>query len=150
MRPETTEVASQLREELERAEARVRELRESNAALEAKLLRPRAFRTAALVTMLAGLLLGTITYRVGAILGERRAARDSAAAEAAHAARMADERMILDTCRLSTEKVKLDLQRCAKDRDELNDLVRDRQPKPAPRATPPCMCQAGDPLCSCL
>jgi hypothetical protein len=150
MTPETAEVASQLREELERAEARLRELRDSNAALEAKLLRPSAFRTAALVTMLAGLLLGTATYRVGAIRGERRASRDGAAAEAAHAARMADERIILDACRLATEKVKLDLQRCAKDRDELNELVRDRQPKPSPRETPPCTCQVGDPLCSCL
>ena len=150
MTSETTDVASQLREELERADARVRELRESNAALEGKLLRPSALRTATLVTMLASLFLGIAAYGVGMMLGERRAARDGAAAEAAHAARMADERIILDACRLSTEKVKLDLQRCAKDRDELNELVRDREPRPPPRGTPPCRCQAGDPLCSCL
>ncbi len=150
MTSETTDVASQLREELERAEARVRELREANAALEGKLLRPSAFRTATLVTMLASLLLGAAAYGVGALLGQRRAARDGAAAEAAHAARMADERVILDACRLSSEKVKLDLDRCAKNRDELNELVRDREPKPSPRSMPPCMCQAGDPLCSCL
>ncbi len=153
MTAETRDAASLLREELARAEARVRELRESNAALERRLLRPTGLRTAALVTVAAGLILGTVAYRVAARLGEGRVARENDVAEKAHAVRMADQRLIADMCRLSSEKAKLDLQRCAQDRDALNELVRERAGQMTKRPAidmPPCACQAGDPLCSCL
>ena len=148
--PETIIDPSLLREELERAEARVRELRESNAALEGKLLRPTGFRTAGLATVAGALIAATAAYWAGAKLGDTRAARESELAEQRHALRMADQRIIVDACRLSTEKAKLEVDRCTSDRDELRQRARDREPDAPRHPTPPCACQAGDPLCSCL
>jgi hypothetical protein len=150
--PEPTKATrelSTLREDLDRAEARVRELRESNRALERRLLRPTGFRTGGLATVAAALIGATVAYVAGGKLGDARAMRESDLAEKRHSLRVAEERTIVDACRLSSEKTKLDVDRCQAERDELLQRARERV-RLKPDGAPACPCQPGDPLCSCL
>jgi hypothetical protein len=138
-----------LRDTLRRAEERIRDLRQENATLERSLLRPTAVRSATVATVVAALLAGTLAYVGGSNFGDVRAARERDLAELTHGARMTGERTVIDACKLSLQKTTSDIDGCKAERDELLQRLRDRAAA-NPTRTPPCNCQAGDPLCSCL
>jgi len=140
---------NELREELRRAETRVRMLRESNAALEQRLLRPTAFRAASVAVLATALLAGTLAYVGAGKLGDLRAAREEDLAERLHVQRLAEERTIVDACNVSFRKTTNDVVRCRVERDELLQRARERV-LANPRGAVRCNCQPGDPLCSCL
>lgn len=144
-----TPEADLLREELRRAETRLRMLREANAALEARLLRPTALRKRVLATVVAALVTATLAYVVGAKLGDRRAAIYRELAESAHAQSVAEERTIVDACQVSYSRVTEALSRCTAERDAQRQRIREQHPT-WPRGQFDCTCERGDPLCTCL
>jgi hypothetical protein len=137
-----------LRDTLRRAEERIRDLRQGNATLERSLLRPTALRSATVATVVAAMLAGSLAYVGGSNLGDVRAARERDLAEQTHLAHMVSERTGIDACKLSLQKTTSDIDGCKAERDELLQRLRERAGV-NPSRTPPCTCQAGDPLCSC-
>jgi hypothetical protein len=138
-----------LRETLRRAEERIRDLRQGNATLERGLLRPTALRSATVATVVAAMLAGSLAYVGGSNFCDSRAARERDLAEQAHLAHMVSERTIVDACKLSLQKTTNDIDGCRAERDELLQRLRERAAA-SPTRMPPCTCQIGDPLCSCL
>jgi hypothetical protein len=138
-----------VRAELSRAEERLAEVRARSARLERALLKPTALRNASLATLVLAALGGTFGY-----LGAMRAGDAHAAAAYDHAKEtrediVAMQRQALDTCKEVLQKDKNETLRCAAELDALERTLPPAREPPL-RGSPKCMCQPGDPLCSCL
>jgi hypothetical protein len=130
-----------VRRELAEAEARVERVRAENARLERLLMRPTFVGARTAICILAAGIAGITGYLGAARIGEMGDGRKAAVEGAAHAQRLAEERLAQGECKNAIAKTNDALAICRGERST---------PQLTPRKPKPCTCQSGDPLCSCL
>lgn len=138
-----------VRAELAAAEARLEEVRARSARLEGALLKPTGLRNVALVTMALAGLGGVLGYLGAARTGDASAARELELSKETHEALRKVAEGSLDSCKQTLYKDNNEIRWCVAELDALQKTL-PAVPDLAPRGATKCMCQPGDPLCSCL
>jgi hypothetical protein len=136
-----------VREQLRRAEERVVQVRSENAALERRLFKPTGLRNWTIAGVLATALAGTLGFVISNRAGYARAAVDRDRAAEEHGKAVERRRLSTEQCKGSLDRKLAELLSCQRSRVP---PAPDPAPRPPPRPGPPCNCEAGDPLCSCL
>lgn len=139
-----TDPLAAVRAELALAEDRLTKARRKSALLERKLLKPTAMRNRVIATVATAALGGTLAYVGARGATDARAARERALRSEASDAIVRVARDSLDACKQRHQKAMNDLVQCTRERDAVHGKF------PGPTLGPPCACQVGDPLCSCL
>jgi hypothetical protein len=102
-----------------------------------------------LVGVAISLVVAGLGFGASSVMGARRAARLRLLQEERAQAELVEEERKLDDCRHAELVARLALSECAARRPLGRSPSNPLDPSP-PTRTPPCNCQAGDPLCSCL
>lgn len=136
-----------LRAELQRAEANAARLEAENVGIESLLRRPRLASLWVLVPIGAMLIAATTGHLIGGAAAHKEGAARAAAQD--RTAWLAHERSVTADCTKSYQRARAELIACARAREALPDPPPAVEPPPVV-PHPPCRCQAGDPLCSCL
>jgi len=141
----------QLQEQLRRAEERVAAVENERATLERQLLRGRTQYGWLIVVLAAAVVSGFVGYTLAAAPAAKHQA-EAAAREARDRSELAEKKAQVAACEASAKASAADHEACATARDAqalklklIEDLDRSRARQPVH-----CLCQPGDPLCSCL
>jgi hypothetical protein len=137
------------REELRAAEERIAQLREENATLQRQVVKPTGLRNWTIAALLAAGLTGASGFVVADRAGRDRTTRELESGAREHSRRLDEQVAATVACKLSVQKATLEFATCEEARSRTRPPPSAPSPRPPPRQ-PPCACEAGDPLCSCL
>ena len=131
-----------LQERLKRAEREGERLAARRAELEASIA-SHGKSKAWVVGLVASAVLGVVGFAASSMRETRRIERQRLFEEEKYVRDLTDSEQ---SCELSRAQVKLELMNCGL----AATSFRLTRPPPGPSNRPPCTCEAGDPLCSCL
>lgn len=134
------------REELRLAEERVARLRAETARLHHSLVKPTGARKWTLAALLAAAVMGTGGFMVAKRNADQRSALESASAAKDYGFDWERHRSDTEGCKQVARRTVLRLASCRKAQADAPPPSPAHHSRPGPR----CMCEPGDPLCSCL